>query len=60
MPPFGNLYGMHVHASETLLQDKQIVFNAGTHTEAVRLSLADYLRAVRPFVQKISRPRELV
>ena len=60
MPPFGNLYGMRVHASEALLQDEQITFNAGTHTEAVTIPLADYLRLVSPMVQNISRPRELV
>lgn len=60
MPPFGNLYGMRVYASETLLQDELIAFNAGTHTEVVRISLADYLRTVSPIVHRISWPRELV
>jgi Ala-tRNA(Pro) deacylase len=60
MPPFGNLYGMKVYAAEALLDDEDIVFNAGTHTEAVRISLADYLRVVAPLVHNISRRRELV
>ena len=42
MPPFGNLYGMEVFASETLAQDEEIAFNAGSHTELVRLAYKDF------------------
>jgi len=37
MPPFGNLYGMEVFVSEQLAEDDHIAFNAGTHTEVMRL-----------------------
>src|SRR3974390_3047156 len=30
MPPFGNLYGMEVYAAESLMQNDEIVFNAGS------------------------------
>jgi Ala-tRNA(Pro) deacylase len=56
MPPFGNLYGMPVYASDALLEDEQIVFHAGTHTEAVRMSVADYVRLVSPIVYRLSHP----
>ena len=48
MPPFGNLYGMEVFASETLAQDEEIAFNAGSHTELVRLAYKDFERLVSP------------
>lgn len=54
MPPFGNLYGMEVYVAEPLTKDKEIAFNAGTHTELIRLSYADYERLVKPRVFKFS------
>lgn len=50
MPPFGHLYGMKVYASESLAEDEQISFNAGSHTELVQLAFADFERLVRPIV----------
>ncbi len=51
MPPFGNLYEMDVYVSETLSQDEQIAFNAGSHTELIRLAYKDFQRLVRPKVR---------
>jgi Ala-tRNA(Pro) deacylase len=52
MPPFGNLYGMDVFASEALAQDEEIAFNAGSHVELVRLAYKDFEREVKPRVAK--------
>jgi len=41
MPPFGNLYGIPVYVEETLTRDKNIAFNAGSHTELIKLSYND-------------------
>ncbi len=54
MPPFGNLYDMHVFVAETLRDDEQIIFNAGTHTELMRVSYCDYEKLVQPSVASIS------
>lgn len=54
MPPFGNLYAMEVYVSERLAEDEEIAFNAGSHTELVRLAYADFARLARPTVAKIS------
>ena len=54
MPPFGNLYGIEVFADEALSQDREIVFNAGTHAELIRLSYSDFLRLAKPTVGKFS------
>jgi Ala-tRNA(Pro) deacylase len=50
MPPFGNLYGMPVFVEKTLTRDKEIAFNAGTHSELIRLSYEDFASLVQPKV----------
>src|SRR2546425_1645159 len=42
MPPFGNLYGMEVYVAEALNENDQIAFNAGSHTEVIKLSYKDF------------------
>ncbi len=50
MPPFGNLYGIEEYVSEDLTHDEEIAFNAGTHTELIRMKFNDFLRLVHPKV----------
>jgi len=50
MPPFGNLYGMDVYVDQSLAEDEEIAFNAGTHQELIRLAYADFDRLVKPKV----------
>ena len=50
MPPFGNLYDMKVFVSESLLEDEEIAFNAGSHRELIRLRYKDFDRLVKPTV----------
>lgn len=52
MPPFGNLYGMAVFAAQSLAEDEEIAFNAGSHTELVRMAYKDFERLVKPKVLK--------
>jgi len=54
MPPFGNLWGMPVFVDCRLCEDEQIAFNAGSHTELLRLSYADYERLVKPTIAELS------
>ncbi len=54
MPPFGNLYDMDVYVAESLLEDEEIAFNAGSHTELIKLSMKDYAKLVKPKVLKFS------
>lgn len=54
MPPFGNLYDMEVFVAETLAEDKEIAFNAGTHTEMIKMKYEDFERLVKPRVLKFS------
>ena len=50
MPPFGNLYGMPVYLSHRLARSHQMAFNAGSHSELIRLSYDDFERLVKPKV----------
>jgi Ala-tRNA(Pro) deacylase len=54
MPPFGNLYDMEVYVSKLLSEDEEIAFNAGSHTELIRLMFKDFLRLVEPKVARIA------
>ncbi len=48
MPPFGNLYGMPVYVEPHLAEDERIAFNAGTHTEVIRMAYEDFVRLAHP------------
>ena len=54
MPPFGNLFDMDVYVSESLTLDDEIAFNAGSHTELIRMEYEDFQRLVRPRVVRLS------
>ncbi len=54
MPPFGNLYGMTVYVEDGLLDSEEIVFNAGSHTELIRLSYKDFMKLVQPKIAKFT------
>lgn len=51
MPPFGNLYGLPVYVDQSLAEDKEIVFQAGTHSEAIRMRYWDIASLVFPVVE---------
>jgi Ala-tRNA(Pro) deacylase len=48
MPPFGNLYAMRTLVADSLAEDESIVFNAGSHTELMRMAFEDFQRVVQP------------
>lgn len=50
MPPFGNLYDMDVFVDEILHEDDDIVFNASSHIQVIRMSYDDYQALVKPIV----------
>lgn len=60
-PPFGNLFGMETWVDRSLGKAEDIVFNAGTHQDAVRMKYADYLRLAMPQVanfSELAKPRQ--
>jgi Ala-tRNA(Pro) deacylase len=54
MPPFGNLYGMPVFADESLTNDDEIAFNAGSHRELIRMAWSDYVWLVHPAIVELA------
>ncbi len=54
MPPFGNLYGMDVYVAPALTQYDEIAFNAGSHTDLIRMSYRDFERCVHPRVMSFT------
>ena len=54
MPPFGNLYDMAVFAAAKLAEDDEIAFNAGSHTELIKLAYKEFERLVDPTVVRFS------
>lgn len=54
MPPFGNLYDMGVYVDESLTEDDEIAFNAGSHTMLIKLPYMDFERLVNPKVARFS------
>ena len=57
LPPFGPLYGQSGFVDIGLASEPEIVFNAGTHTEAIAMQWADFARSVRPIVGAFAEAR---
>ena len=53
-PPFGNLYDLPVVMDKALEKDDHIMFQAGTHDKAIRMSMEDYRKLVEPKVLEFS------
>ncbi len=47
-PPFGNLYGLPTYVDISLAECSDIVFQAGTHEDTIRISFEDYKRTAEP------------
>jgi Ala-tRNA(Pro) deacylase len=55
MPPLGPLYRQTVYADEALADDDEIVFNAGTHGDAIRMRYDDFAAIAHPIVGRFAR-----
>jgi Ala-tRNA(Pro) deacylase len=54
MPPFGNLYNLDTYVAASLVEDEEIAFNSGTHTELIRMQYNDFERLVKPKILRFS------
>jgi Ala-tRNA(Pro) deacylase len=54
-PPIGRLFNMQTLMDESVMSDSQVMFQAGNHSDAVIMSLADYRRAAMPEVAHFGR-----
>jgi len=50
MSPFGNLYQVPVVVERILGESEEIVFNAGTHTDTIKMRYRDFAALVKPRV----------
>lgn len=48
MPPFGHLYDMKMYVDDSLSKEKEIGFNAGTHSEVIKINYQDYEAIAKP------------
>ena len=44
MPPFGHLFGLQTFIVPVFSGEEEIAFNAGSHTEVIRMPLQEYMR----------------
>jgi len=56
MPPFGAIYGHRVFVDPCLVGEPEMVFNAGTHTEAICMHYGDFAELAKPIVGAFGRP----
>ena len=56
MPPFGNLYNLPTFVEQDVAANENIVVNAGTHAEAIRLRYSDLARLARPRLGRFGEP----
>jgi Ala-tRNA(Pro) deacylase len=55
MPPFGNLYLQRVFVDQSLVGETDMAFNAGTHTDAIRMHYWDFAEVAHPVVGLFGR-----
>jgi Ala-tRNA(Pro) deacylase len=56
MPPFGPLFGQTVYVDAVLALERDIVFNAGTHREAIVMRWHHFVKIVNPIVGRFAEP----
>ena len=54
MPAFGNLYRLDVWVDSALKSHPHVLFNAGTHSETILMTFADFDRLVQPGIGTFS------
>jgi Ala-tRNA(Pro) deacylase len=57
MPPLGPLYRQMVFVDDALADEEEIVFNGGTHGDAIRMRYEDFVALARPIVGRFARTR---
>jgi Ala-tRNA(Pro) deacylase len=56
MPPFGPLYKQRVVVDQRLTSDPEILFNGGSHRDAIRMKYQDFERLVKPTIADFGVP----
>ena len=54
MPPFGNLYGVETYVEKSLTENDFIVFEAGTHSDAMKMRYGDFEQLAQPKIAEFA------
>ena len=54
-PPIGRLWGLPTLMDESLTADDMVTFQAGTHSDSVTMTLAEYRRIAQPEIAHFGR-----
>lgn len=60
MPPFGDLYLQRVFVDQSLVGEPDMVFNAGTHVDCIRMHYGDFAAVAHPTVGVLGSPHSQV
>lgn len=55
VPPFGNLFGIQHYVDPSLGENKEIVFNAGSHTKSIVMKYTDFIDNTKPRIELFSK-----
>ena len=53
VPPFGIIWNIPVFVEESLLENQEIIFNAGDRCFSIAMSSTDYVDVVKPVVVSV-------
>jgi Ala-tRNA(Pro) deacylase len=56
MPPLGPLYKQRVFLDVSLALEPTIAFNGGTHKDAIRMRVADFIAVAQPIMGRFGEP----
>lgn len=54
MPPMGNLFNIPTYVAASLVEEEEIAFNAGSHTELIKMQYVDYEKLVKPKILRFA------
>ncbi len=60
MPPFGGLYGVEMLVDAEFSLNARFAFEAGTHSDAIKMSYADFTRIAQPEVADFSEKAAVI
>jgi Ala-tRNA(Pro) deacylase len=60
MPPFGSSFGLLVYLDIRLAAEPYILFNAGTHRDAIHMRVEDYIRLIDPTIAQFAHQDRLL
>lgn len=55
IPPLGNVINLPTYVDKSLLNEEEIVFNAGAHTKSIKMKTKDFLKLCGPIINSFSK-----